>query len=376
MLIMAAVTHGRADLTWQIVELDPPGPGEVLVRLAASGICGTDRRVIDGTRHFALPGVIGHEGSGVVEEVGPGVSDLHPGEHVVLGWARCGSCPACLARATSYCEQTRRATEAGVRVFGPLSGQGAYRFPDGKHLGGHFFGQSSLASHTVVAASSLVPIDRRLPLAKLAPLGCGFSTAFHAVDDVIEPQPGANVVVLGIGAVGSAAIVAAKMAGAHVVAADRKPGKLQLAAQFGADPLAIEDPAELPNLLRNQLGRRPDAVVECTGNPQLAEAAAAAVGSRGVCALIGGSRAGTNISLDHNRLVWGKRVQGVLGAGDINRTIGRLANLCQDGSFPLDRLVQVYPSDRLSEALADQATGLVIKPVVLAPAISGAPNQL
>ena len=221
-----------------------------------------------------------------------------------------------------------------------------------------------------------MPIDRRLPLAKLAPLGCGFSTAFHAVDDVIEPQPGANVVVLGIGAVGSAAIVAAKMAGAHVVAADRKPGKLQLAAQLGADPLAIEDPAELPNLLRNQLGRRPDAVVECTGNPQLAEAAAAAVGSRGVCALIGGSRAGTNISLDHNRLVWGKRVQGVLGAGDINRTIGRLANLCQDGSFPLDRLVQVYPSDRLSEALADQATGLVIKPVVLAPAISGAPNQL
>ena len=262
MLIMAAVTHGRADLTWQIVELDPPGPGEVLVRLAASGICGTDRRVIDGTRHFALPGVIGHEGSGVVEEVGPGVSDLHPGEHVVLGWARCGSCPACLARATSYCEQTRQATEAGVRVFGPLNGHGAYRFPDGKHLGGHFFGQSSLASHTVVAASSLVPIDRRLPLAKLAPLGCGFSTAFHAVDDVIEPQPGANVVVLGVGAVGSAAIVAAKMAGAHVVAADRKPGKLQLAAQLGADPLAIEDPAELPNLLRNQLGRRPDAVGE------------------------------------------------------------------------------------------------------------------
>lgn len=267
MLIMAAVTHGRADLTWQIVELDPPGPGEVLVRLAASGICGTDRRVIDGTRHFALPGVIGHEGSGVVKEVGPGVSDLHPGEHVVLGWARCGICPACLAQATSYCEQTRRATEAGIRVFGPLSGHGAYRFPDGKHLGGHFFGQSSLASHTVVAASSLVPIDRRLPLAKLAPLGCGFSTAFHAVDDVIDPQPGANVVVLGVGAVGSAAIVAAKMAGAHVVAADRKPGKLQLAAQLGADPLAIEDPAELPNLLRNQLGRRPDAVVECTGNP-------------------------------------------------------------------------------------------------------------
>ncbi|WP_126464185.1 alcohol dehydrogenase catalytic domain-containing protein [Propionibacterium australiense] len=369
---MAAVTYGRADLTWQAVELDPPGPGEVLVKLTASGICDTDRRVIDGTRHFALPGVVGHEGSGIVQEVGPGVSYLHPGEHVVLGWARCGDCPACTARATSYCEQTRRATEAGVRVGGPLSGQGAYRFLDGKQLGGHFFGQSSLASHTIVAASSLVAVDHRLPLAKIAPLGCGFSTAFHAVDDVIEPQPGTNVVVLGVGSVGSAAIIAASMAGAHVVAVDRKPAKLQLAAQLGADPLMIEDPAELPELLRSQLGHRPAAVVECTGNPQLAEAAIAAVGSRGVCVLIGGSRAGTTISLDHNRLVWGKRVQGVLGAGDINRTIGRLADLCRDGSFPLDKLVKVYPSDYLSQALADQSAGLVIKPVVLAPAAPAA----
>lgn len=373
MLIMAAVTYGREDLTWQAVELDPPGPGEVLVKLTASGICGTDRRVIDGTRHFALPGVVGHEGSGIVQELGPSVSDLHLGEHVVLGWAHCGDCAACIARATSYCEKTRRATEAGVRVVGPLSGQGAYRFPDGKYLGGHFFGQSSLASHTVVAASSLVPIDQRLPLSKIAPLGCGFSTAFHAVEDVIQPQPGANVVVLGVGAVGSAAIVAASIANAHVVAVDRKPAKLQLAAQLGADPLMIEDPVELPELLRSQLGHRPTAVVECTGNPQLAEAAVASVGSRGVCALIGGSRAGTNISLDHNRLVWGKRVQGVLGAGDINRTIGRLADLCGDGSFPLDKLVQVYSSDRLSDALADQSAGLVIKPVVQAPS---APDAL
>lgn len=373
MLITAAVTHGKADLTWKTVELDPPGPGEVLVRLVASGICGTDRRVIDGTRHFSLPGVVGHEGSGVIQEVGPSVSGFHPGEHVVLGWAHCGVCSACTARATSYCEHTRRATEAGVRVFGPLRGQGAYRFPDGKYLGGHYFGQSSLASHTVVAANSLVPIDQRLPLAKLAPLGCGFSTAFHAVVDVIRSQPGSNVVVLGVGAVGSAAIVAASMLGAHVVAIDHKPAKLRLAAQLGADPLAIEDVNELPSLLRSHFGRRPDAMVECTGNPQLAEAAVAAIGSRGVCALIGGSRAGTNISLDHNRLVWGKRVQGVLGAGDINRTIGQLADLCLDGSFPLDKLVRVYPTDHLSEALADHAAGLVTKPIVLAPATS---NQL
>lgn len=375
MLIMAAVTHGKADLTWRTVELDPPGPGEVLVELAASSICGTDRRVIDGTRYFALPGVVGHEGSGVIQKVGSGVSGFHLGEHVVLGWAHCGDCPACTARATSYCKHTRRTTEAGVRVFGPLSGQGAYRFPDGKYLGGHYFGQSSLASHTVVAASSLVSIDQRLPLAKLAPLGCGFSTAFHAVSDVIRPQPGANVVVLGVGAVGSAAIVAASMVGVHVVAVDHKPAKLKLAAQLGADPLAIEDAAELPSLLRRHFGSRPDAVVECTGNQQLAEAAVAAIGSRGVCALIGGSRAGTNITLDHNRLVWGKRVQGVLGAGDINCTIGRLVDLCKDGSFPLDKLVRIYPTDHLSEALADHAAGLVIKPVVLAPTTSDPLDQ-
>src|SRR3954463_15362394 len=188
----AVVESGGAPFTLSDVELDEPGPHEALVRMVATGLCHTDLGVASGGLPFPLPGVLGHEGAGVVEAVGPAVTGVAPGDHVVLSFTSCGDCRNCDGGHPAYCADwlplnllggppAHGTPPGGGRPAGPSPAGGA-----GEPLGGHFFGQSSFAERALVDERSLVKVDRDVPLESIAPLGCGVQTGVGAVWNVLN----------------------------------------------------------------------------------------------------------------------------------------------------------------------------------------------
>ena len=227
----AVVEAPGAPFTVRDIILDDTRPGEVLVRMIATGLCHTDLGVQAGGIPFPLPGVLGHEGAGVVEEVGAGVTDVTPGDHVVLSFTSCGQCAGCRGGHPAYClSWVPRNLISGTRDDGSPTAM-----MNGTPIGGHFFGQSSFAAHALVDERSVVVVGRDAPLDILAPLGCGVQTGFGTVWNVLRPAPGSSLAVLGTGAVGLSAIMAANLLPlAAVVAVDRVPERLALARGLGA----------------------------------------------------------------------------------------------------------------------------------------------
>ncbi|MGH8979396.1 MAG: alcohol dehydrogenase catalytic domain-containing protein, partial [Acidimicrobiales bacterium] len=186
-----------APLTIEDVEVDGPRAGEVLVRVVATGVCHTDALARHGDMPFPAPGVLGHEGAGIVEAVGNGVTSVAPGDHVVIGWPWCGACASCLEGQPRYCAQLGPLVIAGSRPDGST----AVRDARGSALHSHFFGQSSFATYAICEARSLVQVPADVPLALLGPLACGIGTGAGAVLQVLRPPLGSSVVVYGAGAV-------------------------------------------------------------------------------------------------------------------------------------------------------------------------------
>jgi alcohol dehydrogenase len=213
------------------VELEGPGPGEALVEIAAAGLCHSDLSVVDGSRPRVMPMVLGHEASGVVRDVGKGVADFAPGDHVVFSFVPvCGRCAACAAGRAALCERGAQANVAGTLLGG------GRRFTDsGSRPCHHHLGVSAFSQLTVAAVESLVRIDPELPLATAALFGCAVMTGVGAVVNTARVQAGTSVAVFGMGGVGLSAVMGARVAGAHpIVAVDRVPGKLALARELGA----------------------------------------------------------------------------------------------------------------------------------------------
>ncbi|KJK44087.1 alcohol dehydrogenase [Lentzea aerocolonigenes] len=361
MRITAAVVreqHGAFEL--EDVLLDGPGEGEVLVRVVATGICHTDSITRHGDLPFPLPGVLGHEGAGVVEAVGPGAKGVAEGDHVVLGWPWCGECRNCLDGQPRYC----------VRLGELLVGGGrALRGLDGAPLASHFFGQSSFATHAVVPYRGLVPVDTSLPLDLLGPLACGLSTGAGAVLNVLRPGAGSSIVVYGVGTVGLAAIMAARNSGAtRIIAVDRHETRLRAAQRYGATDVinaGVDDPVQAVHEICDGPA---DFSLECTGNLLVCRQAVDSVGMRGTCAFIGGAPAGAQVELDHLSTLWGKRVVGVLGGeGRSTSLITTMLDLHRQGRFPFDELITHFPFERIDEAMAAAEAGEVIKPVLRMP---------
>lgn len=367
MEITAAVAEEiGAALTLETLELDPPGPGEVRVRLVATGVCHTDAITRDGHLPLPLPGVLGHEGAGVVEEVGEGVTSVEVGDHVVMGWPFCGECRNCLRGEPRYCAQLGPAVAAGVRFTGPQAGTGAYHRTDGGHISGHFFGQSSFATASIALASSLVKVPRDLPLELLGPLACGISTGAGAVLNTARPEPGESVVIFGAGAVGLAAVMAARSTPATtIVAVDLNAERLELARRYGATHVFPAREGDVNARIREACGGDPDYVIECTGVVAVVEQAVELIGMLGTCILVGGAPAGAEFSVAHQPALWGKRIVGTLGgSGTSARLIPALIALHSQGRFPFDELVRFYELDEVEQAIADSASGEVIKPIL------------
>ena len=211
------------------VSLADPGPGEVLVEMAGAGLCHSDLSTIDGSRPRVMPMVMGHEASGIVREVGPGVHDLQPDDHVVFSFVPlCGHCIPCATGRPALCEPGARANTAGTL----LSGRRPFRNASDLEIN-HHLGVSAFSEHTVVAQESLIKIDSQLPLSTAALFGCAVMTGVGAVVNTAKIEPGSSVAVFGLGGVGLSTVMGARSAGAETIfAVDLLPAKLERAITF------------------------------------------------------------------------------------------------------------------------------------------------
>lgn len=359
----AVVESGGAPFTLSDVELDAPGPREAVVRMVATGLCHTDLTVASGGLPFPLPGVLGHEGAGVVEAVGPAVTGVAPGDNVVLSFTSCGECRNCHGGHPAYC-----ATWLPLNLLGGRRADGSSTLRrNGAPLGGHFFGQSSFAERALVDERSLVKVDADVPLETVAPLGCGVQTGVGALWNVLRPATGSTVVVLGAGAVGLSAVMAAALTPAtRIVAVDRVGERLSLAEELGATHTVSTDGADLGEALAEiTAGRGADGVVETTGNAAVLRQGVDALAARGTLVVVGAPPFGTEVALDVNGLLGGKRIVGLtLGDAETQTFVPALVRLVQDGRLPLHRLISTYPFAEIDRAVRDMRAGKAIKPVL------------
>ncbi len=358
--IGAVIREHGSGFELQPIQVPEPGPLDVRVRIRAVGICHTDIAVADGHRGVPTPVVLGHEGAGIVEEVGAAVHDVRVGDRVLLSFASCGGCPACSSGRPSLC------VEALARNFGghPPAGSAALRAADGSTMYGSFFGQSSFAELAVTRASAVVPLPDDVPFAVAAPLGCSVQTGAGAVWRSAAVGIGDTVVVAGVGAVGLSAVMAAAAVGAaHVIAVDTVPGRLERASALGATRVVDARQEDLRDAVRDVAPRGADAVIDTTAAPSVVERSLQALRPGGVLALIASGRGDDAVRLG---LLVGRRVVGVMQGDSVPRTaVPQLLAAHRAGRMPIERLVSPYPFERIADAVADLRSGAAVKPVLM-----------
>jgi aryl-alcohol dehydrogenase len=364
-LTQAAVVHEKGGpFTLETVELDEPSAHEVLVRLEAAGLCHTDLSARAGLMPFPLPGVLGHEGAGVVEATGAEVTRVTAGDHVVASYSSCGLCPECSAGRPYVCRDFH-----ALNLFGGTRPDGSHTLHlDGRPVSGHFFGQSSFARHALIDECCLVPVPHDAPLDVLAPLGCGIQTGAGAVLNVLRPEPGATLAVFGAGAVGMAAVMAAALTPAtRIIAVDLVASRLTLARELGATDVVDASQVDAREALLDLTGGRGvDATVEATGSTAVLEQAVQVLAPRGSCAVTGTYGVGTTFSVGASFMLDGRRILGVSEGESVpERFIPALVQLQQLGKFPVERLVRRYRFEDIETAARDAAEGRTIKPVLV-----------
>jgi aryl-alcohol dehydrogenase len=362
MKVTAAVLRsGHGPFSVEELEVAEPQAKEVLVRVAAAGMCHTDLLMRDlPPEFFGGPQVYGHEGAGIVESVGEGVTSVQPGDHVVLSFNNCGDCPACNRGRLPYCFNFAAHNMSGGRV----DGSSAFTDADGNRVGSHYFGQSSFASHTIVAQNSVVKIDSSYDLARLGPLGCGIQTGAGAVMNTLKVESGASFVVTGAGALGLSAVMAAKVVGAGtIIAVDRHASRLELATEFGATHTVSGTPEEITAQIQAITGGGSDYAFDTTGNATIVRASHAALNNIGTIALAGVGFG--DLTVDFLSMISGRTITGVMeGDSTPSEFIPMLAKLNAAGAFPFHELITEFPISEVNAAEAASASGAVIKPVL------------
>jgi aryl-alcohol dehydrogenase len=364
---VAVVNAPGQDFTFEEVDLEGPRADEVLVRIVATGLCHTDITMRTMLPAEMFPNVFGHEGAGVVEEVGADVSGIEVGDHVVLSLRSCRACPRCDAGLVGYCDSSLFMNYMGMRMDGSTT-----MSRDGAAVFGSFFGQSSFAQHALAYADNCVVVDRSLDLTKVAPYGCGFQTGAGAVLNVLQPGPDDSLVVYGVGAVGLAAIAAARAQGVgNVIAVDLMASRLEVAARYGA---TVVNPGDLaPNDLGTQLvdqvkeltGGGATAAIDTTAVPEVIKQAAQSLGVRGELVILG--LGAPEFPVDAIDIMQnGKVIRGsVEGDSDPLEMVPRLIELNRAGKFDVDGLLVSYPFTEINSAIADVSAGKVVKPVLV-----------
>jgi S-(hydroxymethyl)glutathione dehydrogenase / alcohol dehydrogenase len=346
------------------VDLAPPREGEVLVKVAACGVCASDLHVVEGDLPEPLPLVLGHEASGVVAEVGPGVESLSPGDHVVLALVpSCGECAECRRGRPNFCELGARMAATGTLA------DGTSRLSlDGTTLH-HFNSVSSFAGHAVVPESVAVKIRDDVPLETVALLGCAVLTGWGAVFNTARVEEGATVAVWGCGGVGANVVQGARLAGAsQIVAVDVRQGKLDLALSLGATD-AVEDApgVDVVSAVKELTEGGPDYAFEAIGNEDTIQQAWAAAGPRGTVVVVGILPKGSTLTIDPWEFFAEKTLKGsFLGSSRVQEDIPRLVDLYAAGDLELERLVERrIPLGELPQALERLRAGDALRQVVV-----------
>jgi aryl-alcohol dehydrogenase len=283
------------------LRLQIPREDEVLVKVVATGICQTDLAMHASSR-VPKPVVLGHEGAGIVEMIGSGVTRIAPGDRVVLSFASCGACNSCLDGAPAYCRHTLALN------FGSRRRDGSVALHEGeREIGSHFFGQSSFATRTLAYERSCVRVPDDVPLEMLGPLGCGLQTGAGTVLNTLRLRPRHRVAILGVGAVGQAAVMAAALSGVTRIAAiDVFRSRLDLAHDLGSTDEIDVSKASLGEALASQFPEGLDAVIDTSGHVESIRAAALALAPRGRLALISSAK-GADVGLPAGFLMAGGR---------------------------------------------------------------------
>jgi aryl-alcohol dehydrogenase len=365
--ITAAVCRATdAPFTLEQLSLDDPRADEVLVRICGSGICHTDLAVRDQQLPTPLPVVLGHEGAGVVEAVGAGVTHVKPGDRVLMSFNSCGECPCCHSHSPTYCYNFFPHNFAGARADGSATLHGA----DGEVVHGNFFGQSSFATLALASARNVVKVPdaaAHIPLHMLSPLGCGMMTGAGAVLRSMKVEAGMPIAIFGAGAVGLAAVMAAKIAGANpIIAVDLHENRLALARELGATHTCNgrEDPlGQIAALCPQGLAY----AFDNTGLASIIEGVFPLIAPKGILGLVGASAPDAMLSFNETSLMGGgKRVIGILGGdSDLHGFLPELIEHHVAGRFPYDRLIQTFPFAQINEAVHAGESGAVVKPVLV-----------
>lgn len=358
----AVVREAEKPFVIEELELDGPGENEVLVKIHSSGVCHTDIGVRNQWLPVPLPVVLGHEGAGVVEAVGAGVTKVAPGDKVVLTFASCHNCPACGRGEPAYCEQFVVRNVAGSRPDGTnaLHGEG--------EIHGFFFSQSSFATHAIAVETNVVKVAPDTDLSLVGPLGCGIQTGAGTVLNRLQPEAGSSLVVFGAGAVGLAALMAARVAGStKIIAVDLVDARLALAKELGAThTINASTVDDVVGEIRQITGGGANYSVDTTAVTAVVRQAVDSLAPKGTCAVLGFGTAGTEIQVDMLELLMtGRTITGVTeGDARPDEFIPKLLELHAQGRFPFDRLITSYSFQDINTACEDSESGKTIKPVL------------
>lgn len=360
MHIHAAVARApHQPLTLETLTLDEVKGDEVLIELVGTGICHTDLAVMHQMMPVPLPYVLGHEGAGKVVRVGPDVTDLEAGDHVVLSFGSCGQCRNCRSGHPAYCVDFSALNYGGKRS----DGSSTLTDHSGCHINGGFFCQSSFANYAIARRRNTVKVRKDAPLEWLGALGCGFQTGAGTVMNVLKPRPDSTLAIMGAGAVGFAALFAARHLGVErVIMVDRVTARLQLAQALGATHIIDTGHTDAATVFSDLGGL--DYIVDTTGYAPLIETAVSHLNTCGTCALVGGSNERI-MKLDTMAMLRGKTLCGVIeGDADPQTFIPHLVDLFLAGRFPIDRISRAYRFEDINTALKDTESGETIKPVL------------
>ena len=362
MWIKAAIIE-EAGQEFQIVdmELDPPKYGEVLVKVAACGVCHTDDVARNQQLPVPLPVVLGHEGCGVVELVGEGVTGFKAGDRVGFSYGYCGECEACRTAMPYGCTENRRLNFGGVQYDNTKR-----LHYNGKEVSS-FFGQSAFATHAVVHCNNLIHAPEDVPLELIGPLGCGIQTGAGAIFNYLHPRADSAIIVTGCGPVGLSCIMAAKIAGcSKIIACDIVESRLDLAIELGAthkiNSKSVQDVPSAVREITDGLGAH--YAVDCTGIGACVRQSLSCVRAVGICVVLGATKELT-INVEEELMGTAKTLAGLVEGLSIPQVfIPKLLSYYHQGKFPFDRLIKTYEFEDINRAFEDTKSGRVIKAVI------------
>ncbi len=355
----AAVFEKGQPFQIEELELEAPKHGEVLVRVEACGVCHTDEVARMQIIPVPLPAVFGHEGCGIVEETGPGVTAFKKGDRVGFSYGYCGECYACRTGRPYGCEENRRLNFSGTQF------DGTKRLSFGGSEVSSFFGQGAFATYAVVHVNNLIPIPDDVDLAMTGPLGCGIQTGAGAVLNYLKPQPDSSILVTGCGPVGLSAVMAAKIAGCStIIACDIVDDRLKLAGELGADYLINGRNSPVADEVKKITGIGANYAVDCTGIGECVRQSLNCTRSLGICVVLGATQELT-IHVENELMGAGKTLVGIVEGCSVPQVfIPQLLAYYKKGWFPFDKMITYYDFEEINRAFEDTRNGKAVKAVL------------